>query len=229
FICFAALNLLGALLAFLYFNHRPTAKTGENQGSVLAAWADHARNRALLALLLIGFLLLFVFVATFTYASFVLASDRFALSQGMLGLVFLVFAPSILTTPFAAAAIARRGVSWTFQAGIGASIVGLALLVLPWLASFLLGLTLVAAGLFFAQSVATASIRNAVTHDQAAANGLYLACYYLGGLAGAVVVGQVFDLFGWTAAVTLMLGCVLLASVLSRVALRGSVQPALSS
>lgn len=229
FICFAALNLLGALLAFLYFNHRPTAKTGENQGSVLAAWADHARNRALLALLLIGFLLLFVFVATFTYASFVLASDRFALSQGMLGLVFLVFAPSILTTPFAAAAIARRGMSWTFQAGIGASIVGLALLVLPWLASFLLGLTLVAAGLFFAQSVATASIRNAVTHDQAAANGLYLACYYLGGLVGAVVVGQVFDLFGWTAAVTLMLGCVLLASVLSRVALRGSVQPALSS
>ena len=229
FICFAVLNMLGALMAFLYFNHRPSAKTGEDQGSVLAAWADHARNRALWALLAIGFILLFVFVATFTYASFVLASDRFDLSEGTLSLVFLVFIPSILTTPFAAAAIARKGVSWTFQLGIFAAVFGLALLVVPWFPSFLLGLTLVAAGLFFAQSVATYSIRNAVSHDQAAANGLYLACYYLGGLVGAIVVGQVFNQFGWNVAVGLMLGCVFLASILSRVALRRDLQPALSS
>jgi hypothetical protein len=34
-----------------------------------------------------------------------------------------------------------------------------------------------------------------------AASGIYLACYFSGGLIGSAVLGQLFDRFGWTACV----------------------------
>jgi MFS transporter, YNFM family, putative membrane transport protein len=33
------------------------------------------------------------------------------------------------------------------------------------------------------------------------ASGTYLACYFLGGLVGSAVLGQLFDRFGWIACV----------------------------
>jgi hypothetical protein len=39
---------------------------------------------------------------------------------------------------------------------------------------------------------------------------LYLACYFLGGLFGSVLLGQLFDRFGWTACV-IGIGTALLA------------------
>jgi predicted MFS family arabinose efflux permease len=49
--------------------------------------------------------------------------------------------------------------------------------------------------------VATGFVGRAAKQDRAAASGLYLASYYLGGLAGAAVLGQVFDRLGWGATV----------------------------
>ena len=63
------------------------------------------------------------------------------------------------------------------------------------------GLVLVGVGTFFAQATATGFVGRAAKTDRASASGLYLASYYLGGLAGATVVGQIFDRFGWPAAV----------------------------
>lgn len=37
--------------------------------------------------------------------------------------------------------------------------------------------------------------------NRSASSGLYLASYFSGGLAGAAIVGQLFDHLGWTAAV----------------------------
>ena len=193
FIGFAILNLLGAVAAYLYFGNRSAPIQHADTGSVLAAWIDHAGNPRLWSMIAIGFILLFAFVATFTYANFILASDVFGLSQASIGLVYFVFVPAIFTTPIAAKAIPRLGAARAFQIGIVASLIGLALLLTTWLPAFLLGLALVGAGLFFAQSVATASVSRTVNHDQAAANGLYLASYYLGGIAGALLIGGVFE------------------------------------
>lgn len=216
FLTFAGLNLLGALIAFLYLggksDHRPDGETG----SVVAAWIDHAKNARLIAMIAIGFALLFVFVATFTYANFILASDVFALPQDQIGLVYFVFVPAILTTPVAARAILKFGPRPSFRVGIIASLIGLALLLTTWLPAFLLGLALIGAGLFFAQSVATATVGRIVTHDHAAANGLYLASYYLGGISGAFLIGQVFEMSGWPPAVITLMALTAAAGLLTR-------------
>ena len=58
-----------------------------------------------------------------------------------------------------------------------------------------------AVGTFFAQATATGFVGRAATVDRGAASGLYLASYFLGGLSGSAVLGQVFDRLGWTACV----------------------------
>ena len=68
-------------------------------------------------------------------------------------------------------------------------------------AAVLAGLVLVAIGTFFAQAVATGFVGRAATADRGSASGLYLASYFLGGLTGSIVLGQLFDRLGWTACV----------------------------
>ncbi|WP_223274816.1 MFS transporter [Tateyamaria sp. syn59] len=216
FFGFAALNLTGAVVAYFYIGARDTREAHVAGGaSVIDAWAAHLRNLRLVAMVGVGFILLFVFVATFTYANFVLAQAPFALPQEMIGVVYFVFAPAILTTPLAAASVARFGPRASFHGAMAASLVGLLLLLVPVLAVFLAGLALVGAGLFFAQSVATGYVGRTAREDPAAANGLYLASYYLGGIVGAFVIGQLFVAQGWTVSVLVLVGLSALAWALS--------------
>ena len=80
--------------------------------------------------------------------------------------------------------------------------------------AFVAGLVLVAIGTFFAQAVATGFVSRTAVSDRPAASGLYLSAYYCGGLAGAAVVGQLFDRFGWSAAVAGVFAALGLAALL---------------
>lgn len=214
---FALLNLTGAAITYFYIGARDSHGHGAADGSsVMEAWLDHVKNSKLAAMIAIGFVLLFVFVSTFTYANFILAQAPFNLPQTMIGLAYFVFVPAIFTTPLAAASVKRWGARVSFDIGIVLSGVGLLLLLTPVLTLFLLGLALVGTGLYFAQSVATGYVGRTVTHDPAAANGLYLASYYLGGVSGAFVIGQVFTAQGWAMSVWVLVALIALAWGLSR-------------
>src|SRR5262249_50290438 len=67
----------------------------------------------------------------------------------------------------------------------------------PSLSAVLLGLVLVGIGTFLAQATATGFVGRAATTDRGSASGIYLACYFFGGLVGSAVLGQIFDHFGW--------------------------------
>ena len=169
--------------------------------SPFAAWSAHLRNPALRASFGIGFCILFAFIGTFTYVNFVLVRAPLSLGMMALGFVYFVFLPSIVTTPFAGAAVQRLGtrpVCWSALALAGA---GLPLLLLPNLPAVLAGLMLVGVGTFFAQAAATGFVGRAATADRGSASGIYLACYFSGGLIGSAILGQLFDRFGWTACV----------------------------
>jgi predicted MFS family arabinose efflux permease len=168
----------------------------------LAIWAEHLRNGPLRASFAIGFCILFAFIGTFTYVNFVLVREPFAISAMTLGLVYFVFLPSIITTPLAGAAVQRVGTRMTFWGSLALAGVGLPLLLLPSLPAVLCGLALVGVGTFFAQATATGFVGRAATTDRGSASGIYLACYFLGGLVGSAVLGQVYDRFGWAACVT---------------------------
>jgi MFS transporter, YNFM family, putative membrane transport protein len=202
FTVFAALNLSGAVLVwFTVERARPMPQTDMSHAAPLTSWLGHLANPALRSAFAIGFLILFAFIGTFTYVNFVLVGPAFDIGMMMLGAVYFVFLPSIITTPLAGKVAGRLGVRPTLWGSFGLAAAGLPLLLSSSFASLLLGLALVAVGTFFAQATATGFVGKAATTDRGSASGLYLASYFLGGLAGSALLGQVFDRFGWTACV----------------------------
>lgn len=208
FFVFAALNLAGAALVFFTLR-RMTPMTASMAQSPFAAWIAHFRNPPLRAAFGLGFLILFVFLGTFTYVNFVLAGAPIELAPMSIGFVYLVFLPSVFTTPLAGRAAARFGAKATFWASFAVALAGLPLLLVSSLVPVLAGLVLVAVGTFFAQAAATGYVSRTATTERGAASGIYLASYYVGGLAGSALLGVVFDRFGWSETV-LALGVALL-------------------
>jgi predicted MFS family arabinose efflux permease len=202
FYVFALLNLAGAVLAYHTVHRAPPMPVAAGApASPLASWAAHLANGPLRAGFGIGFCILFAFIGTFTYVNFVLTRPPLSLGAMQLGFVYLVFLPSIFTTPLAGAAVARLGIQHALWAGLGIAGLGLPLMVTPWLPAVLVGLALVAVGTFLAQATATGFVSRAATGDRGSASGIYLASYFCGGLVGSAVLGQVFDRLGWTACV----------------------------
>jgi MFS transporter, YNFM family, putative membrane transport protein len=215
FQAFAGLNLAGAVLAWISLQPAMAMPRAAAPVSVRTALHEHFHNRALRASFAIGLLILFAFIGTFTYVNFVLARPPLTLAPMALGFVYFVFAPAILTTPLAGRAVMRWGSTKTFRAALGVAGLGLPLLLSGQLALVMLGLTLVGAGTFFAQAAATGFVGRNATHDPGSASGLYLTSYFSGGLAGAAIVGRIFEHAGWPAAVALIGAVLALAAWLA--------------
>lgn len=217
FYFFAALNLAGAALAaFALTRTTPLTMPDEPDRRFWAAWAAHLAEPRLRRAFAIGFLILFGFIGTFTYVGFVLAAPPLALSMMATGFVFFVFLPSMVTTPLAGGIANRFGVRQVLPAALAVALAGIALMTVLRLDAFIAGLVLVGVGTFFGQAVATSYVGRVASRDRAAASGLYLSFYYCGGLAGAALVGQLFDRFGWNAALAGIFAALGLAAWLGR-------------
>jgi MFS transporter, YNFM family, putative membrane transport protein len=217
FYIFAGLNLVGGLLAYLTLTRaQPMLAMNEAARNAVAVLQDHLSNPPLRATFCLGFLILFAFIGTFTYVNFVLVRPPFSVEQMQLGLVYFVFVPSMLTTPLAGLAVTRFGVRTSCLVGLGIALVGLPLLLTSSLGLALAGLCLVGAGTFFAQAIATGFVGRAAKSDRGAAGGLYLASYFMGGLAGSFVLGQLFGAWGWTACVAGIALSIAMGMVLAR-------------
>lgn len=205
FLTFAALNLIGA--ALVWFTLQKTSammRADAIGGPARAAWKSPLKNAELRACFAIGFLILFVFIGTFTYVNFQLVAAPLSLSPMALGLVYFVFLPSMLTTPLAGRVAAGLGPRIGIDATLALAILGLLLLLTSRLPIVLGGMALVAIGTFLAQAIATGHVSRTASRDRAAASGIYLASYYAGGLAGSFVIGQIYDRIGWTACVAVL-------------------------
>jgi MFS transporter, YNFM family, putative membrane transport protein len=200
FIVFALLNLAGAGLAYATLSQRIVVPMGQQNmtGSMLSR---PLANPGLRATFVIGFCILFAFIGTFTYVNFVLVRPPLSLGMMSVGLAYFVFLPSIITTPLAGHLVTRFGVRATMWVGLAIATLGLPMLLAASLPPVLAGMTLVAVGTFLAQATATGFVGRAAGADATAASGMYLASYFLGGLVGSVILGQLFVRFGWPACV----------------------------
>ena len=202
FYFFAALNLAGAVLVyFTIAETKPMTRMMVAPSSPLAAWAEHLRNARVRAAFGIGFCILFAFIGTFTYVNFVLVKEPLSLGAMSLGFVYFVFLPSIVTTPLAGRAVLAFGTRPTVWSALALAALGLPLMLVGNLMAVLIGMVLVGVGTFFAQAATTGFVGQAATADRGSASGLYLACYFLGGMAGTLVLGQIFDRSGWAACI----------------------------
>jgi len=199
FYFFALLNLAGAVLVYFTIHRvRPMHSMPMSQ-SPFAAMIGHWRDPSLRAAFGIGFCILFAFIGTFTFVNFVLVRPPLSLGRMDLGLVYFVFLPSIVTTLLAGRAVARFGTRPAIWGALAVAVIGLPLMLSSHLLEVLAGMVLVGIGTFFAQAAATGFVGRAAAENRGVASGTYLACYFLGGLVGSAVLGQLFDRLGWTA------------------------------
>ncbi|MCK1739104.1 MFS transporter [Bradyrhizobium sp. 138] len=201
FYFFAALNLAGAVLVYFTIKHVPPMHAIAPAGSPLAATIAHWRNPRLRAAYGIGFCILFAFIGTFTFVNFVLVRSPLSLGMMDIGLVYLVFLPSVVTTLLAGKVAARLGTRPTIWGSLAVAGLGLPLMLTPHLGEVLTGMVLIGIGTFFAQAAATGFVGQAAADNRGIASGTYLACYFCGGLVGTAVLGRLFDAFGWHACV----------------------------
>jgi MFS transporter, YNFM family, putative membrane transport protein len=174
---------------------------GSTRGSL---WAL-LRNRRLMATNTVGFCVLFTLVATFTYVTFHLAAPPYNLSTAALAWLFSVYLVGAAVTPIAGRWTDTRGHRAALGRAVSIGLTGALFLLTPWLVTIMLGLALVATGVFVAQATASGYIGNVTDRDRGLAVGLYSTFYYLGGSAGAAVPAVFWNAGGWKATVGLVM------------------------
>lgn len=198
FLLLASVNLVGALIVATGLAKLGPARRGMvplRMGGPLLA------RRDMRAALLAGFALLFAFVGVFTFVGVELTGPRFGLGMMTAGAIHLVFLPAIATTPAASRLAAALGARTAMLLAVAVAVVGTLMLLASALVPFALGLMLVAIGTFGAQAIATGHVAAIAPERRQEASGAYLASYFAGGVAGTIVVGQLYAVAGWAAAV----------------------------
>jgi predicted MFS family arabinose efflux permease len=190
--------------------------------AVPARPGDVLGEPTLLATFAVGFMVLFSLVATFTYVTFHLSAPPFSLGTSALSYLFTVYLVGAAVTPFAGRWIDRVGSRYAITVALGAAVLGGALTLAHSVALVVAGLAVVSTAVFVSQAASTTYLRTAAPpHARAAASGLYVSIYYMGGAAGGVLPALAWRLGGWPGCV-LLIGAVQVATIaLARSAWRG--------
>jgi predicted MFS family arabinose efflux permease len=206
---FVVLGLIGAAGALAVWIWLPPGRRfarAPNTASTVRAMGRHLKNRRLIATYAVGFCVLFSMLATFTYVNFYLAAPPYRLSPAQLGLLFVVYLAGAVVTPFAGRWIDRVGHRATLIVGYAGAIGGILLTLIPSIPVIMCGLALCCSAVFVAQAASNSYIGTVASEARAAAVGLYVLFYYIGGSAGSAIPGYFWSAGGWPACVALIVG-----------------------
>jgi MFS transporter, YNFM family, putative membrane transport protein len=202
---FAAIAVLDIVFGFLLWRWLPEDSPLPAHATQDGRVTRHFGNPQLLATFAVGFNILFILVATFTYVTFYLAAPPFRLSPAQLSALFMVYLVGLVITPAGGHWIARFGSRAALMAAVLAGLLGVLLTLIPNLLLILLGLALCSSGVFVCQSACATYIqRQAKSGGRASAAGLYVMFYYIGGSVAGVLPGLLWRYGQWKGCVTLI-------------------------
>ncbi len=178
------------------------------------------REPSVVAVLLLPFVLMGGFVATYNYLAFRLTAAPFDLPAAVVGLVFLAYLAGTVSSAVAGRAAQRYGRARVLALGVVVMGVGLVLTLPDRLSLVVAGLVVLTAGFFAAHAVASgwAPVLGGVAPARASA--LYVAMYYAGSSLFGALVGVAWSAGGWDATAASVGVLVALALLLVAVAAR---------
>lgn len=206
FVILGTLTLASALITCWLLPRSTKFVRQRNSAAALRSMRRHLHNPQLLATYAVGFNVLFCLVGTFTYVNFYLADEPFFLGPAALALVFTVYLIGAVITPLAGHLLDRIGHRQTLMAAVGMSAAGMLLTLIHSVPVVIAGLTLEASGVFACQSASSSHVGKAAGEARSSAAGLYVALYYLGGCAGSILPGFLWEQAGWPGCVGMILG-----------------------
>src|SRR6202790_4359255 len=224
FLALGAIGLAGAVLVAVKLPRERRFVRSEGFLASGRQMLRHLRNLQLVATYAVGFGVLFIFIAIFTYVSFHLAAPPYNFSPSLLGALFFTYLIGTLLAPLTGRAVTRFGRRGFMIGVVAVWAAGLALLLAPQVAAIVLGLSLCAGCGMLCQATSTGYVTASAHEGRSSAIGLYVSSFYVGGSVGGYLAGIVWNHAGWPAVVAL--SAAVLAVMGMIVVLVWSAQPA---
>jgi YNFM family putative membrane transporter len=168
-------------------------------GAHASALRELCRDRGVLRLCAVAFLLMGGFVACYNYLTYRLTSPPIRLPATLASLLFLAYLAGTVSSSVAGRLADRHGRRTMISVGGALSLIGLALTLPDNLIMITMGLVLFTAGFFVAHSVASGWVAARASRHRAQASALYLMAYYLGSSTLGWAIGLAYLHSGWTA------------------------------
>ena len=158
---------------------------------------QNLKNRGLLYLYAIVFLLMGGFVTLFNYITFRLLANPYALSQTLVSWIFLVYILGSFSSAFAGRLAQKyeRGLILLFSLLI--MVTGALITLFSNLIVIIFGIAVFTVGFFASHTTASSWVGARVKTARAQASSLYLFFYYLGGSITGTVGGLFWSSQGW--------------------------------
>lgn len=214
---FGAVTLLTLAGAIIVAAALPRERRFVRSGGLAASARQmlaHLGNPRLLAIYAVGFGVLFNFIAAFTYVGFHLAAPPYNFSPTLLGALFATYLGGTVAVPWVGHAIALFGRRRFVLGVIAAWVAGALLLLAPPIAAIVVGLTICATCGMVCQAISTGYVVTTAKEGRSSAAGLYASAFYIGGSAGAFLVGYVWNATGWTGCVAAIIAVQLIMAVI---------------
>ncbi|AKK02064.1 MFS transporter [Corynebacterium epidermidicanis] len=189
----------------------------------LQVMLGHWMNRRLAALFLIAMLALGTSVSIYNYIGFRMI-ELFGLSEGLVGLLFLMYLSGTWSSARAGNFVRRWGQGPTIVGCATLMLVTIPLFVATNLTLILLGLFVFTAAFFALHSVASGWVGLTATSHRAETSSMYLFCYYVGSSLFGWLSGYFFH-HSWTALLIWLADLAALIVMLSAWLWRGTPQP----
>lgn len=210
---FAVNAVITAICAIAIVSLLPREKRfvkAENLKASLRQMLRHLKNPGLVATYVVGFGVLFNFIATFTYVNFLLAAPPYNLSPSLLGTIFVVYLLGTVTVALTGRGVARFGRRAFVGAAISLWICGILLTLVPSLPVIIAGLAIAAACGMICQASSTSYVSTSAKGGVSSAVGLYVTAFYVGGSVGAYLPGHFWAHGGWPSTVALIVASLLI-------------------
>ncbi len=196
-----AIGVLGVVATVIFWRTLPPSRHFVGRPlearALFANFANQLRDRRLLPLFAVGFLLMGAFVTMYNYASYHLLDPPYSLSQAAVGMIFIVYLVGIFASAWIGSLADRagRGRMLLLMAAIMLAGVGLSILRPVW--CVVLGIATVTFGFFGGHSVASSWVGLRATSAKAQAAALYLFFYYMGSSVAGSAGGVFWDHWRW--------------------------------
>jgi YNFM family putative membrane transporter len=163
----------------------------------LAVLRSIARDRHVVRLCAVAFVLMGGFVACYNYLTFRLEAAPLGLSTTVTSLLFLAYLAGTVSSPVAGRLAGRFGRRRLALGGIVVALAGLALTLPDQVGLVMAGLVVLTFGFFATHSVASGWVASRATGRRGQAAATYLLCYYLGSSTFGALTGLAFQAGGW--------------------------------
>jgi MFS transporter, YNFM family, putative membrane transport protein len=182
-----------------------TAKNKPDLKSVGLAYKIHLNNKQLISLLLLSFLLMGSFVTLYNYIGFLLVEPPYALSQTLVGFIFIVYICGTYSSVYMGKKADEYGYSTILKLSMAIMLAGALLSLFPSLIGKIAGISIFTFGFFASHSIASSWVGEHATQNKAQASSLYLLFYYLGSSLLGSFGGYFWIHFQWHGIISLIL------------------------